>query len=189
MADGTGQPQNGQVRSAVINMPTSADLLGQQKPRAYRAPFYPTAPFYSTDPNVGYQTRYYTTYLSPSEPDYAVGGTSTRRIPFDIPVRLIAINGAAVKTDDPQYLSGLNPLDMFMLNFQYTNGDKLSTNPALASTLVGTSQRPGELGGVGWTINGGATLLTEIIPLIPSLYISINFVCLEMRGPTNYTGG
>jgi hypothetical protein len=79
--------------------------------------------------------------------------------------------------------------DTFLFRLEYTQGDKLHISQRLGSTVVGTAQRPGELGGVGYTINPGATVILGITPLLANLRIDITLVCLEMRGPSNYTGG
>ena len=177
-------------RSAVISMPTTADLGGPGPQRFIRAPFYPTAPFYSTNPNVGYQTRFYSNGLLSTDTDYTVNGESIRRVQFDIPCRLIAINGAAFSTGVGNALPvGVDCRDTFLFRLEYTQGDKLHISQRLGSTVVGTAQRPGELGGVGFTINPGATVLLGITPLLANLRIDITLVCLEMRGPSNYTGG
>jgi hypothetical protein len=177
-------------RSAVISMPTTADLGGAGPQRFIRAPFYPTAPFYSTNPNVGYQTRFYSNGLLSTDTDYAVNSESIRRVQFDIPCRLIAINGSSFNTAQGNALPvGVDPRDTFLFRLEYTQGDKLHISQRLGSTVVGTSQRPGELGGVGFTINPGATVILGITPLLANLRIDITLVCLEMRGPSNYTGG
>lgn len=183
-----GNPIKAPERSAVITMPNTAGLGGKNPnmPAWIRAPYYPTAPFMSTDPYVGMQTRYYSALLVSTESDYTVGSGAIRRVPFDIPVRLIAMNGTSVKTDGSALPVGWDPRDTFTIQAEYTQGDKLITNPVLGSTVLGTAQRPGELGGVGWTMNPGGTLLLTITPLVAGLRISIALACLEIRGPTNY---
>ena len=177
-------------RSAVISMPTTADLGGAAPQRFIRAPFYPTAPFYSTNPNVGYQTRFYSAGLLSTDTDYAVNSESIRRAQFDIPCRLIAINASAFNTAQGNALPvGVSAQDTFLFRLEYTQGDKLHISQRLGSTVCGSAQRPGELGGVGFTINPGATVILGITPLLANLRIDITLVCLEMRGPSNYTGG
>ena len=75
-------------RSAVISMPTAGQMGGEGPLPFARFPFFPTAPWYSTNPNVGYQVRYYSTGLNPLDQDYSVGSESVRNVQFDIPVRL-----------------------------------------------------------------------------------------------------
>ena len=177
-------------RSAVISMPTTADLGGAGPQRFIRAPFYPTAPFYSTNPNVGYQTRFYSAGLLSTDTDYAVNSESIRRVQFDIPCRLIAINGSSFSTGVGNALPvGVSAQDTFLFRLEYTQGDNLHISQRLGSTVVGYAQRTGEIGGVGYTINPGATVILGITPLLANLRIDITLVCLEMRGPSNYTGG
>lgn len=176
-------------RSAVIQMPTTGQMGGQVpgRPAFIRAPFFPTAPFLSTDPNVGYQTRWYTQNFSSTDPAYNINSEKILRFQFDIPVRLCAMNGASVDNTGVLDYAGYG-LNNFLFRAEYTNGDKLVTEAVLASTILGTAQRPGELGGVGWTMQPGSTLIVGITPLRDDLFISVALQCLEMRAATNYTG-
>jgi hypothetical protein len=177
-------------RSAKMQMPSAQDMHGPAPIPWVRAPFYPTAPFYSTNPNVGYQTRYYSEGLISTDTDYAVGTEAIRTVQFDIPCRLIAINGAAFNTAAGNALPvGVDSRDTFLFRAEYTQGDRLHVAARLGSTVVGSAERPGEIGGAGWTINSGASFVLGITPLVAGLRISITLVCLEMRGPSNYTRG
>ncbi len=176
-------------RPAVIQMPTASQMGGQGAVPWVRYPYFPTAPFYSTDPNVGYQTRFYSTNLNSSvDTDYTTGSETTRTIQFDIPCRLIAINGSAFSNANGNALPvGVGPRDCWLFRLEYTNGDRLMINARMASTVVGTSERPGELGGTGWTIDQGASVIIGITPLLASLRIDVSLVCLEMRGARNFS--
>lgn len=178
-------------RNAVINMPTSSQLGGGGEVPFVRFPFFPTAPWYSTNPNVGYQVRFYSQTLRSTDADYIVGSEAIRNVQFDIPCRLVAINGAAVNT--AALGAGVGALSEFNMNLtylfrlEYTTGDKLHTGARLASTVVGTMTNPGEIGGHGYNIDQGASVALGITPLTASLHIDITLVCLELRGPRNFT--
>ena len=174
-------------RSAVISMPTAGQMGGEGPLPFARFPFFPTAPWYSTNPNVGYQVRYYSTGLNPLDQDYSVGSESVRNVQFDIPVRLIAINGAAVNTQDITQITEQNMNLTYLFRAEYTTGDKLHTAARLAATVVGTSRNPGEIGGHGYNIDQGASLSLGITPLFANMKIDITFVCLEMRAPRNFS--
>lgn len=177
-------------RSAVISMPSSAQLAGEGPLPFVRFPFFPTAPWYSTNPNVGYQTRYYSTRLSSTDADFIVGGETIRPIAFDIPARVVAINGAAFSNAEDPLAAGITEQNMnllYLFRAEYTQGDKLHVFSRLASTVVGTAKNPGEIGGHGYNIDQGATLLCGITPLVSDIFIDITLVCLEMRGPRNFT--
>ena len=176
-------------RQARVQMPAAQDMGGAQAPKWVRAPFYPTAPFYSTDPTVGYQTRFYSEGIVPGDADSAVNVEAIRTIQFDLPCRLIALTGASYDTVNYTNLSGIDPRDLFLFRLEYTQGDRLHVAQRLGSTVLGTMQNPGEIGGVGFTINRGAAAILGITPLIANLRIDITLVCLEMRGPSNYTRG
>ena len=182
-----------QYRSAVISMPSAAQLGGQQPLPFVRFPFFPTAPWYSTNPNVGYQVRYYSTGLLSTDVDFTVGAESIRTVQFDLPVRLIAINGACTDLANNATFNENNMNLSYLFRAEYTTGDRLHTQARLASTVVGTDQNPGEIGGHGYNIDQGASLQLGITPLFANIAyrIDITLVCLEMRAPRNFsiTGG
>ena len=190
-SQGYGQQGAGPVpeqpRQAVINMPSAAQLGGAQPTPFVRFPFYPTAPFYSTNPNVGYQVRFYSQGIAQGDADYAQNTESIRIIQFDIPCRLIAINGACVDTTNATTLTEANMNLQYLFRMEYTTGDKLMTAARLASTVVGTMTNPGEIGGHGYTIDQGASMILGITPLTTNRRIDITLVCLEMRGPRNFS--
>jgi hypothetical protein len=183
-------------RSALTNMPTAGQLGGEGPTPFVRFPFYPTAPWYSTNPNVGYQVRYYSTGISSQDADFQPNSESVRIVQFDIPCRLIAINGACSIIDGDTQLPLLNINDMnqtYLFRAEYTTGDKLHTEARLASTVLGIGSEPGEIGGHGYNIDQGASLICGITPLINPAdvdqvaRIDITFVCLEMRAPRNFS--
>ena len=171
-----------------MDMPGLAQLGGTGQVPWVRFPFYPTSPFYSTNPNVATQTRFYGATLLSTDADYTVGTEAIRIVQFDIPCRLVAVNGAAVDTGAGA--GGFNNLlNGFLYRMEYTTGDRLNTAARLASTCVGNMQNPGEIGGIGYNIDRGASLVLGITPLanLPAnTRIDITLVCLEIRGPTNY---
>lgn len=187
---GFSAPDNTQAR---LEMPTMSDLGGRGQTAWVRFPFYPTSPFISTNPSVGTQTRFYGATLNSTDIDYTVGSESIRTIQFDIPCRLVAINGACVNVSSgsPAFNtdSGLNN---FLFRIEYTTGDKLMTASRLASTCIGTSENPGEIGMGGYTIDQGASLVLGITPLTNltglDVRIDISLVCLEIRGNRNFIG-
>lgn len=189
---GDGGQQHDQQRQALISMPTAAQMGGPAPVSFVRFPYYPTSPFYSTNPNVGYQTRFYGQTMLFSDADYQVGSESIRVVQFDIPCRLIAMNGSALFFfGNPLVPAGL-PLgvkanDTYLFRAEYTTGDKLHTAARLGSTVLGTDENPGELGGAGYTIDAGASFVLGITPLVANLRIDITLVCLEMRGPRNFS--
>lgn len=174
-------------RSALVSMPSAAQLGGEQPLPFVRFPFYPTAPWYSTNPNVGYQTRFYSTGLTSTDTDYVVGSETMRNVTFSIPCRMIAINGAAIDNTFAVVYSEQTMNLQYLFRVEYSSGDRLHVTQRLASTVVGTMQNPGELGGHGYNIDTGATLSIGITPLVANLRIDVTFVCLEMRGPRNFS--
>ena len=180
------------MRQPVIQNPNMEQLGGVHPgaPAFVRMPFFPTAPYYSTRPGVGYQTRFYGTTLLGTDDDYTVNSEAIRIVQFDMPCVMVAINGGAFNTAVGNALpNGVMPNDCYLFRMEYTNGDKLMTAARLASTCIGTQENPGELGGSGYTINPGASVVLGITPLIEDLRIDITLVCLEARGASNYTLG
>ena len=181
--------------TARMTMPTVGEMGGMNpgQPSWVRFPFVPTAPYYSTNPNVGYQIRYYSTGILSTDSDVSVGSETVRTVQFDIPARIIAINASCVNTAVNGALPiGVNPRDCFLFRVEYTTGDRLHISARLGSTVTGTADNPGELGGTGYTVDQGASLLVGITPInpIPSTFrIDITFHALELRGSANFVGG
>jgi hypothetical protein len=182
--------------TAKIAMPTVGQMGGSGaggQPSWVRFPFFPTAPFYSTNPNVGYQTRFYSVGLLSTDTDVTVGAETIRTITFDIPCRIIAINGSCVNTAQNGGLPvSTSPRDLFLFRIEYTTGDRLHVAARLGSTVVGTSDSPGEIGGVGYTVDQGGSLIIGITPINPipaNFRIDITLHALEMRGSANFVGG
>lgn len=186
-------------RSSVIGMPSSAQLAGEggpgKPPPWVRFPFFPTSPWYSSNPNVGYQVRTYVTRLRSTDSDFTVGSEVTRNIQFDLPCRVIAFQGALTLTDwttPPQ----INAVDFFpteqnmgllyRARAEYTTGDKLHTQEILGSCIMGSGAEPGEIGGHGYNIDQGASMQISITPLLAGTTIDIGVTCLEMRAPRNF---
>lgn len=174
------------TRQALPTMPSAGQLGGAQPLPFVRFPFFPTAPWYSTNPNVGYQVRYYSTGIISTDTDYASGSESTRTVSFDMPVRVIAVNGAAIITAAPTTLTEQNMNLQYLFRVQGPGGDLLHVSARLASTVVGTMTNPGELGGHGYNVDQGSSLVVGITPLAGGMRIDITFVCLEMRAPQNF---
>jgi hypothetical protein len=192
----------GQQNSAVVSQPSIGQMGGQNpnQPSWFRFPFFPTAPFYSTNPNVSTQVRYYSTGITNADTDVTLGQETIRTVTFDIPARVIAINAAfaytALPTANNPLNRGVDPLDLFLFRMEYTTGDRLHINSRLASTVCGSAENPSEIGGVGYTVDQGASLICGITPLatindgVPTPFrIDVTFHCLEMRGSANFVGG
>ena len=181
-------------RQALVSMPTAAQLGGGGVQPFVRFPFYPTAPWYSTDVNVGYQVRMYSAGIVSTDADYAINTEAIRTVQFDLPCRLIAINGAMTNPTAAGAIGTLTEQTMnlhYLFRSEYTTGDRLQVAARLASTVVGTGRKPGEIGGHGYNIDQGATLLLGITPLLAAgattVRVDITLVCLEMRGPRNFS--
>ena len=188
--------------SARVAMPTVGEMGGQRPAPWIRFPFFPTAPFYSTNPNVGYQVRYYSCGVLSTDADVTLGAESIRTITFDIPCRIIAMNGAFAYTARPNAAAAINlgqdPLDSFLFRSEYTTGDRLQIAARLGSTVLGSGENPAEIGGTGYTVDQGGSMIFGITPLNNILdtgppatawRIDITLHCLEMRGSSNFVGG
>ncbi len=186
--------------SARVAMPTVGEMGGNAPAPWIRFPFFPTAPFYSTNPNVGYQVRYYSAGVLSTDADVTLGAESIRTVQFDIPCRVIAINASFAYTAMPNATNYLNlggdPLDMFLFRSEYTTGDRLQISSRLASTVVGSGENPAEIGGTGYTVDQGGSMVLGITPLASitegnnaAWRIDVTLHCLEMRGSSNFVGG
>ena len=177
-----------------LSMPTMNEMGGKNQVPWVRFPYFPTAPFYSTNPNVGTQTRFYGATVLNGDADYTIGTEMIRTIQFDIPCRLIAINAQAVDpvTGATNAAPTADYNNNWLFRIEYTTGDRLMTAARLASTVVGSMENPGEIGGLGYTIDQGASLVLGITPLASApanFRIDISLVCVEIRGASNFTRG
>lgn len=187
--------------SVRATMPTVGQMGGQGPVPWVRYPFFPTAPFYSTNPGVGHQIRYYSGGLLGTDQDVVLGSETIRVVQFDIPCRIVAINASCAPTTAaaaaaiPFAGTNVDPRDMFLFRVEYTTGDKLHVSARLGTTVTGTAQRPGELGGTGYTVDQGGGLILGITPspmlsgLQGAYRIDITLHALEVRGSSNFVGG
>jgi hypothetical protein len=167
---------------ASLNPPTLGSQGADAGGRWYRRQvYYPEPPFPMSD----------TTAIQPRDrPVSLVNGVANTAIPsivqFDIPTCVYAFAASCVDTVTPGNLTGLDPRDLFTVQFEVTQGDRFSTATALASTLCGTAARPRLIGGVGWLFDRGGSALITITPLLADLRIDVNLISVEIRGPANY---
>ena len=210
--DDSATPQNASARVAMPTVGAMGGYGGQSSGSGgsggsattpwIRFPFFPTAPFYSTNPNVGYQVRYYGATVLSADADVTLGTESIRTVTFDIPCRIIAINGAFAYTATYIAANSLNlgadPLDMFLFRAEYTTGDRLQTAARLASSVIGSGENEAEIGGTGYTVDQGGSLILGITPTaaindgavpVTAWRIDITLHVLEMRGSSNFVGG
>jgi hypothetical protein len=193
-ASSPGAPQPVAPQSpggAILSIPTLSDMnaANPNKVKNVRAPFYPTAPYYSTDQNVGHRVRYYSKSLSPSDTGYAVNSSTPVKQAFDIPGYLVALNASAFnEAAGNAFPVGVNPLDTFKINIEWSGSrQKLVTEDALGSTVFGRLGLVGELGGTGWAVDAGGTIVFNITPLIANTFINVVMVISEVIPPTNYS--
>lgn len=179
-----------QNKSAVVEMPRVQDLGGQGEVPWVRSPFWPGAPFYSTRPDIGYTTRLYSQGINSTDADYVVGTEMTRQVPFDLPCVVLGLTGGVFSNAQGNALPvGVNPLDLFLVRFEYVQGDQFTVSARLGGSVLGTAKEPADVGGTGWTMNTGSTLTIGFTPLVASLRVDVTLWCLEMRGPSNFVRG
>ena len=193
---GYGQPSQGQggfnpARGALIQTPTISDMVDPNNPRWIARPVFPTAPLVPLNNNVGTQIRFYGASFSYQDSDYTVGSEMTRNVQFDIPCRVVAINGGGQYYDDSNNIQSLPTgymfNDLYGIQILYVTGDKLHTGVRTASTTIGSGENPGEIGSTGVAVNSNSTISIIIIPKIANLKVDISFHCLEIRGRSNFS--
>ncbi len=177
--------------TANIAQPSASQLGGAQPLPWIRFPFFPTAPWLSTNPNVSYPLRYFAAKFSSTDSDYSVGSEINRPIQFDIPARVVAINGSAFLTATPSSgtVTELNMNLLYRFRIENSAGDKLHTTSMLAANVLGTAKQPGELGAHGYNVAQGSSLQVYVTPLVAGLTIDITFHCMQMLAPTNVSMG
>lgn len=177
-----GNPVSG---GAAINMPTRAQMGGEGGglPPWQRVPIYPPQLLLSTNKYVGHQTRDYGAGIL----NIPANQQQTATVQFDTPCIIFAITASAVSTAGAALPVGTNPLDTFILAFEHSNGDRLTTSARLGSTICGSAAQPRLVGGNGWVFDRGSTAVFLITPLVANMRIDINLMCIEERGPSNLT--
>ena len=62
--------------------------------------------------------------------------------------------------------------------------------------MLGSGENPAEIGGTGYTVDQGGSMILGITPLntindgVPTAWrIDVTLHCLEMRGSSNFVGG
>ncbi len=91
-----------------------------------------------------------------------------------------------MNSDGSALPNGMDPLDTFTVQWVHNTGDRLDTQPALASALIGTAKEPAIIGGNGWNFDRGGTIQALITPLRPNLRIDVCTWGIEVMGPVNY---
>lgn len=152
-----------------------------------RFPMFPTRPLINERPDVGYLTRYYVVEFDAQ----TVNLEATRNIMFDFPSQIVAVNAGVSQLPN----NGSNTIAAglenytFLLQLREETGERINTEPTFGALVAGTAQRPGMLGGRGWSIDAGGTLIVAVTPLAPSLTISVALQVVELRAGSNYTEG
>ena len=168
---------------ASLNPP---DMQSVMAGGAKRTPIQYPQPPVPTSPNVGIQPR-----DRPIDDLVNVGANVATPLTtqFDIPSCVYAITASAVRTDGTAFpTSCLDPRDAFQIRIEYTGtGDQFVTNTVLGSTICGTASQPRFIGGVGWLVNRGTSLMTTVTPLFENLRISVVYWTCEFRGMQNWT--
>jgi len=173
---------------ASLNPPGRAQLGGRgpQLPPFMRTNIWPPQLLLSTNSQVAHATRYYSTGIL----NQPLNAQATVVIQFDIPCIIYAMAAASNDTavgPFPSQVPG-SGLDTFTASLEHTNGDRLTTQATLGSTIFGTAQEPNLVGGNGWVFDRGSGLVIQVTPLQTATQrIDFTFYAIEERGPRNLT--
>lgn len=175
-------PSNGHVNASIdppsyLNRAFNPAIGWERVPVAYATPWRPI------NANIGEQFRRYVADPVTNSPANA---EVIRNVKIGIPGVFYAATGSAIDTAAADLPAGLDPRDTFLVRFEHSNGDKIDTQAALGSCLVGTAEAPAEFGGPAWTFDRGATVTIGITPLRANLRIQIVCYFIEYPGPSNY---
>lgn len=154
-------------------------------------PVFPTAPLVRKRGNVGYVSRYY--FADPILNEQANAQVS-RIIRFNYPVRIVAFYGAGllITTDDSGNVTFAYPgstgnlTNTFKVQFQDDQDDLVNTEAAVGTVIVGNAERPGQLGGPGWSVNAGGAMQILVTPYADNMRIHVGFLVIESRSGTNF---
>lgn len=170
-------PPTAQTAQAALQPPSTMERA-RQGLRWYRMPVYEPRPFFPEDPMVGIQPRRYTANITNS----TINQEIVKLVQIDIPGTVYALTGAAFDTNALVSLDN----NTWLVRFEHSSGDRLDTNSALASCLVGSAQFPALIGGVGWNFDRGSTVRVGVTPLKSNMRIDVALWVIETRGPVNY---
>lgn len=151
----------------------------------YRDQVLYTTPIFPADPNIARVTK----TLSRSVINQPVNVEVPVAFQVSPPTVIYARAGTARVTGDEATLpSGVgDPRDTFRVQFIDANGDRWDTEAVLGSNILGSAERPCNIGGGGWLYDRNSQLRALITPLYPNLEICVTLYAIEVRGPQNYT--
>ena len=191
MNDGRGFPRypwpvNMHNAQAALEMPSTASRARDPGVQWIRYPVAEPSPWRPVNDNISEQFRRYVM-------DPIVNGAAntevTRSIQIDIPATLYGLTGAAMSTTSTDFAQGTTGLDHFTIRFEHSNGDRIDTQAAIASAMLGSiATGPGAalLGGPAWHFDRGSAVFAYITPLVANLRIDVVLWVMEYRGPANY---
>ncbi|MAH45647.1 hypothetical protein CMI37_07445 [Candidatus Pacearchaeota archaeon] len=173
--------------AASLDPPHRAQMGGRgpNLPPFMRTNIWPPQLLLSTNSQVGHQTRVYTTGIL----NQAQNVQAQVVIQFDIPCIIFSMTAACSNTAAPGFgVPNGSGLETFTCSLEHTNGDRLTTQPALGSCIFGTATEPALVGGNGWVFDRGSGLVIQVTPLVnANQRIDFAFMAVEERGPRNLT--
>lgn len=176
-------PPGYQNMRASLDPPTTQQRADNPDVQWVREQVYEPTPWRPLNPFIGEQFRRYTA-------DVVLNETANTEVPriiqIDIPATLYGLTGAAVDSTGAALPVGLDPLDTFLVRFEHNNGDRIDTQAALGSAMLGTAKFPALLGGPAWHFDRGSSINIGITPLRSNLRIYVVAWMMEYRGPANY---
>lgn len=167
--------------------PPDSQLAVDPTVRWMRLPLSEPAPWipYNDQNTIGTFTRIYAVNVT-SPTDVAAGTEAIKTIQVDIPGAVCELMGSARTTDGSDFPVGASPRDMFLVRFDHSQGDKLTTQAAIGTAVVGTAERPKKVIGNGWKFGRGSTILLGITPLVTNLRVDITITYVEFRAGANF---
>jgi len=112
-----------------------------------------------------------------------------RPVRIDIPFTAYALVGWATPSDGTALADNLHPLATFLIEVRDSGSNLFTTEPTLARNVLGTAERPGQIGGYGYTFDRGTNLEFTITPLLANLRISVAAWGIDFMGPANFAAG
>lgn len=139
---------------------------------------------YSQDGSIGYFTRDYTATYS----NQTANQEQTLNFRFDRDAVVIALCGAACKTDSSNLPVGMQSLDTFSLKAETVTGDRLIQTSTLGSAVVGTGAWPRKIAFGCWRCPTGTTLQFFSTPLLATLRVDLVLQVVETFAGQNFRG-
>lgn len=178
---GAPAPSPGAAAAQPMLQPPSLADYAQNAPRWARLQAYLPEVTMPMGANIGLQARDYVANFT-----FTAATAQTLNLQFSQPTTVFALAASAYDTSGTITDDLRNPLNLFRVQIERTNGDRFQTSAALGSSIFGSAAQPRLVGPSGWMFDIGGVARIIVTPLIATLAVDLTFYSIEVRGPSNF---